>query len=155
MGEREGESWRPGVGAVLDIGDDSGALVLYTDPSFVDREIEISRLGDQRRVHTAIHARPTGHGVVYAGVYPDLAAGSYRIWVDEPGLPTRVTVVGGQVTELDWRSPTGLPTPDPDHDDGQLVQDQHHEGHHDGAHQVGSGSDHSREHHDPEDRHSA
>ena len=105
MGELENETWAPGVGAVLDIGGDAGALILYTDETFVDREIEVSRVGDDRRVHTAIHRRRMGEKVVYAGVYPDLPAGSYRIWVDEPGLPNQVTIVGGQVTELDWRSP--------------------------------------------------
>jgi hypothetical protein len=104
MGELENETWAPGVGAVLDIGGDAGALVLYTDETFVDREIEVSRVGDDRRVHTAIHPRRMGEAIVYAGVYPDLPAGSYRIWVDEPGLPNQVTIVGGQVTELDWRS---------------------------------------------------
>jgi|BarGraNGADG00212_1021973.scaffolds.fasta_scaffold25222_2 hypothetical protein len=112
MGELEDELWQPGVGAVLDIGGDTGALVLYTAKTFADREIELSRLGDERRVHTAIHPRRVGETVAYAGVYPDLPAGSYRIWVDEPGLPNQLTIVGGQATELDWRSPRASGTSD-------------------------------------------
>jgi hypothetical protein len=68
MGELENEHWQPGVRAVLDIGGDTGAPVLSTDKTFADREIELSRLGDERRVHTAIHPRRVGETLVYAGV---------------------------------------------------------------------------------------
>jgi hypothetical protein len=104
MSEHEHDHWHPGVGAVLDIGDDVGALILYTDARYADREIEISLLGDDaRRVHTAIHERQMGDQSLFAGVYPELPAGTYRIWIDDPALPDRVTIVGGQVAELDWR----------------------------------------------------
>jgi len=42
--------------------------------------------------------------VLFAGVYPELAAGTYRIWTDDPALPDRVTIVGGEVAEVDWRA---------------------------------------------------
>jgi hypothetical protein len=103
VSEGEHEHWHPGLGAVLDIGDDVGALVLYTDERFHDREIEISLEGEARRTHTAIHERRVGELVVYAGIYPELRAGRYRVWADDPALPSDVTVVGGQVSELDWR----------------------------------------------------
>ena len=35
--------------AVLDIGGDIGALILYTDAAFAGSEIEVSLLGDGRR----------------------------------------------------------------------------------------------------------
>jgi hypothetical protein len=99
------ETWVPGVGPVLDIGGGIGALILYTDARYDDREIEISALGDDSgRTHTAIHERRMGERVVFAGVYPQLAAGEYRLWADDPSLPDRVTIVGGEVTEMDWRS---------------------------------------------------
>jgi hypothetical protein len=105
MSEHENGDWLPGVGSVLDIGGDVGALVLYTDEQFVDREIEISPLGDEsRRVHTAIHERRVGDRVLFAGVYPQLEAGTYRIWTDDPSLPDRVAIVGGEVAEIDWRA---------------------------------------------------
>jgi len=105
MGEHEHEGWLPGVGSVLDIGGDIGALILYTDERFLDSEIEVSPVGDdERRVHTAIHERRVGERVVFAGVYPELAAGTYRIWTDDPALPDRVTIVGGEVAEVDWRA---------------------------------------------------
>jgi hypothetical protein len=117
MGDKsENEAWQPGLGAVLEIGDDVGALVLYTDEEFVDREIEIGRLGEDRRVHTAIHRRQMGDRFICAGVYPDLLEGLYRVWIDRAGLPDRVAVTGGHVTELDWR---GLAV-----DDGPLQLDE-------------------------------
>ncbi|HXX60766.1 MAG TPA: hypothetical protein VEI48_05710 [Candidatus Sulfotelmatobacter sp.] len=89
--------------AVLDIGDDVGALILYTDAGYAEREIEVSLEGDEHRTHTAIHERRSGAGTVYAGIYPELRAGRYRIWADRPGLVDRVTIVGGEVAEVDWR----------------------------------------------------
>lgn len=98
----------PGVGPVLDIGGDIGALVLYTDKRFLDEEVEISLVGDEwPRVHTAIHERRMGERVMFAGVYPELRAGTYRLWTDDASLPDRVTIVGGEVAELDWRSGGG------------------------------------------------
>jgi hypothetical protein len=127
--------------AVLDIGGDIGALILYTDAAYNGREIEVSPIdeldqgqgdaprhehgpasaherghrheGDpghphdnQRghRTHTAIHERRSGGQVTYAGIYVELKAGTYRIWTDDPSLPDRVTIIGGQVAEVDWRT---------------------------------------------------
>jgi hypothetical protein len=90
--------------AILDIGGDVGALILYTDAGYAEREIEVSLEGDdEHRTHTAIHERRSGAGVVYAGIYPELHAGRYRIWADRPGLTDHVTIVGGEVAEVDWR----------------------------------------------------
>jgi hypothetical protein len=114
--------------AVLDIGGDIGALILYTDAGYDQREIELSPIdeaehrhgpgtaqehkhgyehehehGHEHRVHTAIHERRSGGQVTYAGIYPELKAGTYRIWIDDPSLPDRVTIIGGEVAELDWR----------------------------------------------------
>lgn len=92
--------------AVLDIGGDVGALILYTDESYREREIEISPFGDDaRRTHTAIHERLIGGRVVFAGLFPDLKAGAYRLWAEDPALPDRLTIVGGEVTTVDWRMP--------------------------------------------------
>jgi hypothetical protein len=112
--------------AVLDIGGDVGALILYTDAEYEEREIEISPVDDlalanahdhteghdhdhphehEHRTHTAIHERRAGGQTTYAGIYPQLKAGTYRLWTDDPSLPDRVTIVGGEVAELDWRKP--------------------------------------------------
>jgi hypothetical protein len=103
--------------AVLDIGGNIGALILYTDAEYDQREIEISPVdgpvehdhaeGHEHRTHTAIHERRAGAKTTYAGIYPELKAGTYRIWTDDPTLPDRVTIVGGEVAELDWRKREG------------------------------------------------
>ncbi|MGH2464135.1 MAG: hypothetical protein ACRDGI_01625 [Candidatus Limnocylindrales bacterium] len=118
--------------AVLDIGGDVGALILYTDADYDGREIEISLVDASperdmhdhaaghdhahahehehehgRRTHTAIHQRRAGGQTTYAGIYPELTAGTYRLWTDDPTLPDRVTIVGGEVAEVDWRKPAG------------------------------------------------
>ena len=91
--------------AVLDIGGDIGALILYTDAHDQGREIEVSAIGsDNERVHTAIHQRLVSGQVVFAGIFPQLREGAYRIWVDRPELADRVTIVGGRVSEVDWRT---------------------------------------------------
>ena len=91
--------------AVLDIGGDVG-LILITGPELLGHEIEVSPMdAPGARVHTAIHERRAGDRVICAGLYPGLAAGTYRIWTDEPGVRDRVTIVGGEVAEVDWTAP--------------------------------------------------
>ena len=91
---------------VLDIGDDIGALLLYTSPAWHGREIEVSLVGqDTQRVHTAVLERIIGDQTRYVAVYAELPAGRYRIWGDDPRLSNQVTIVGGQVAEVDWTQP--------------------------------------------------
>jgi hypothetical protein len=94
------------MSVVLDIGEDVGALVLYTPASYAGREIEMSPDGGdgRRRTHTGVLPRRLGGRTFYAAVYPALRAGAWRIWTDDPALPDRVTIAGGAVTELDWRA---------------------------------------------------
>jgi hypothetical protein len=88
---------------VLDIGDDVGALVLYTPPRLHGHEIEVSPIGhDTLRVHTAVLERRANGRTMFAAVYPELKAGSYRIWGDDPSLKNEVTIVAGMVAEVDW-----------------------------------------------------
>jgi hypothetical protein len=88
---------------VLDIGDDVGALLLYTPPALHGREIEVSPLGqDVPRVHTAVLERIIAGRPHYVAVYPALQAGRYRIWADDPSVCNQVTITGGAVAEVDW-----------------------------------------------------
>ena len=90
--------------ALLDIGQDIGALVLYTGAELRGREIEVSPTGDDtNRVHTAIHERRVNGRTIFAGIYLALREGDYTIW-GESGQPAgRVTIVGGKVAAVDWR----------------------------------------------------
>lgn len=89
---------------VLDIGDDVGALVLYTPSRYRGQEIEISPGGDEsRRTHTAVLERSAGGKTFLAAVYPELRAGRWRLRAGDPDLQTEVIITGGEVAEVDWR----------------------------------------------------
>jgi len=87
--------------AVLDIGQDIGALVVYTKKELLGKEIEVSVKGnDAKRIHTAIHERRVHNGKsVFAGVFLSLPAATYIIWV-HPSC--EVTITGGSVAEVQW-----------------------------------------------------
>jgi hypothetical protein len=86
---------------VADIGDDIGALVLYTAPDQCGVEIDIEPVGrPAQRTHVAVRERQLVTGSVYAAFYPDLAAGDYRLLLPDGAQP--VTIDGGAVTEIAW-----------------------------------------------------
>ena len=94
--------------AVLDIGGDIGALILTTGPELEGQEVEVSLIdGPGTRIHTVVHERRIGDRVVFAGIFVELRAGTYRIWTDQPGFVDRVTIVGGEVADVDWTIPAG------------------------------------------------
>lgn len=88
---------------VLDIGDGVGALMLYTNPELVGHEVEVSRKDQESRIHTVVHERRIMGRTVFAGVFPELSEGDYRVWTDDPRPVAEVTIVSGQVTEVDLR----------------------------------------------------
>jgi hypothetical protein len=89
---------------LLDIGEGVGALILYTRPELRGMEIEVSPIDlDSPRTHTEILERCINGQLVFAGVFPKLPAGRYRIWTDNPTLPAAVRIESGQVAEIDWR----------------------------------------------------
>ncbi|MEV7329063.1 phospholipase [Micromonospora sp. NPDC093244] len=86
---------------VLELGGETGALILYTGPDLRGREIEISR-GDDRRVHSAVRERRVRDGSFHSAVYPDLPAGIYTVWWDEGTSAGTVSVHGGAIAEFVW-----------------------------------------------------
>ncbi len=65
---------------MLDIGEDTGALVVYVPEDLAGQEIEIRPQGGVwTGVHTAVRTRHMGIRVVHAGVFGSLAAGSYDL----------------------------------------------------------------------------
>jgi hypothetical protein len=98
---REGEFEH---GVMVDVGPGVGALIVYTEDELRDQEIEISPVGhDSRRVHTDVLMRKTVRGPVCAAVFGSLAEGEYRLWHDSRPGGESAEVVGGQVSEVDWR----------------------------------------------------
>jgi hypothetical protein len=96
--------------ALLDIGEDIGALVIYTREELRGKEIQVSLKGNPaaKLVHTAVWARQFNGHTIFAGVYPALPEGDYIIWTH----PTHeVTIVGGSVAEVDLRDVSDIYVP--------------------------------------------
>jgi PAS domain-containing protein len=94
-------------GVMVDVGPGAGALVIYTRDELRGQEIEISPdEDDAERVHTDVLRRKTADGYVCAAVFGSLPEGDYRLWHETLTSPTNVRIVGGEVTELDWRRAT-------------------------------------------------
>jgi sirohydrochlorin cobaltochelatase len=90
---------------VLDIGQDMGSLVIHTHEALRGAEIELVNKGNQaRRTHVDVAERRHNGRVMFAAVYPPVPAGEYTIWVDYTTPAGDVTIVGGEVTQLDWRA---------------------------------------------------
>lgn len=91
---------------VLDIGGDTGALIIYTGRDCHGQEIEISPAGpdaaDAKRTHAAVRERVVQDGVFYSAVITDLRAGPYTVWWDADTPAGSVTIVGGAVAEFAW-----------------------------------------------------
>ena len=89
---------------VLDIGQDVGALIIYTKAELHGRVIEVSPQGSSaKRVHVEVLARRINGRPVFAAVFPGLRAGEYDIWANAPNPSGTVTIVGGEVATVDWR----------------------------------------------------
>jgi hypothetical protein len=88
---------------LLDLGRETGALVLYAPERLAGAEIEISPdTPASVRTHAAVRARPAASGTRYAAVYEGLAAGGYTIWRDHDTPAGQVTITGGHVTSFHW-----------------------------------------------------
>jgi hypothetical protein len=89
---------------VLDIGQDIGALIIYTEAALRGREIEVSPRGSvATRVHVEVLERRINGRPVFAAVFPRLRAGGYEIWANALNASGTVTIVGGEVATVDWR----------------------------------------------------
>ncbi|HEY8694342.1 MAG TPA: hypothetical protein VIR57_16565 [Chloroflexota bacterium] len=90
---------------VLDVGQDAGALVVYTPPALKDEEVEISfdDGGPPHKVHTGVVQRSINGRPVCTAVFPSLRAGLYTLWRPAPPPQPGFVVSPGTITELDWR----------------------------------------------------
>lgn len=102
---------------MVEIGEGTGALVVYTSAAREGEEIEIRPHGGVwAGTHTGIRAREVGPKVLHAGVFGSLPAGLYDLRIrgsapdgtmteTETGAMTTVAVTSGGVVETDL-SPT-------------------------------------------------
>ena len=76
---------------VVDIGGDTGALIVYAPPVLVGREIEIARADTSsgHPVHNVVRPRRVGPWVVHAAVFPGLPAGTYTATATASGTDRR------------------------------------------------------------------
>ena len=54
------------------------------------------------RTHVAVRERRGPAGIRYAAIYPGLRAGRYTIWDVDDTAHQVVTIVGGEVLQVDW-----------------------------------------------------
>ncbi|HYV79096.1 MAG TPA: hypothetical protein VE979_13280 [Streptosporangiaceae bacterium] len=88
---------------VLEIGADTGALILHAPADLADREIEISPASEPaRRRHASVRQRRAGGGTGHAAIYDRLPPGSYTIWRNHATPAATITITGGQVTSCHW-----------------------------------------------------
>jgi len=90
---------------VLEIGGELGALVVYTDAALLHEEIEISPAADDGcRSHKDVLERLIGARSVQAAVFDRLEGGRFTLWHRDEARAREVRVVGGEITEVDWRA---------------------------------------------------
>lgn len=91
----------PADNLLLDIGGDTGALVIHTAAHRDQAEIEISAAGSGRpRTHNVVRRRQAPAGPRYAAVFPAVPAGDYVVWLDADTPAGTVTVQGGAVASF-------------------------------------------------------
>jgi hypothetical protein len=90
--------------ALLDIGDDIGALIIYCRPELRGRQIEVSLRGcEWQRTHTDVLERRANNQPVFAALFYSLPVGDYVIWGNSREPIGEVAIIGGQVAEINWR----------------------------------------------------
>jgi hypothetical protein len=90
---------------VLDIGGDTGAVVIHCPASIDGAELEIRPTGSGwDGTHTSVRQRQLRQGTCFAAVFGAVAVGRYDVRVrgsdTEPQL--EVLVVGGAISEATW-----------------------------------------------------
>ena len=93
----------PAQPAVLELGADIGAAVIYAAAALDGVEIEIKpRQGSWDGTHTAVRRRPSGPGSrpQFAALFYGLKAGTYDLRLRREARSIQVS--GGRVTEATW-----------------------------------------------------
>lgn len=93
-----------GGAAVLDIGENVGALLIYCHPHLRGQQIDVSPCEQPwERTHTDVLERRVNEKPAFAALFLALTAGTYVIWNHDARPIGEVIITGGQVRELDWR----------------------------------------------------
>lgn len=91
----------PAGSVMLDIGPDTGVLVIHTTEREHLLEIEISPGTDLAapRTHAAVRERILPDRILHAAVYPGLPAGTYTVWRDATTPHGTATVAPARVAD--------------------------------------------------------
>jgi hypothetical protein len=90
---------------VLDIGDDMGGLIVYTDSDLRGQEIEVFPSTDPTRLtHTDVQERVFQGRTIYTAVFTPLVTGGYSIARPKERAGEAIAIEPGRVTEIDWRA---------------------------------------------------
>jgi len=93
----------PSRAVLLDVGENTGALILRSSASFEGREVEIHPvLHPERRTHVWILPRQGRESTVYAAVFPSLPAGDYAVIGPDGSVTAVVPVPANEVTSTNW-----------------------------------------------------
>jgi hypothetical protein len=90
----------PQRGAVLDIGGDVGAVLVVVGPALDGAEIELYDEQGGYVMHTEVHGREVMGRLQYAGLFPSVREGNYRLDTADGAPRERVVVTGGQVARV-------------------------------------------------------
>jgi hypothetical protein len=88
---------------VLDIGEELGALIVYTDRALHGTEVEISPADDDaNRSHKDVLERGERGAVAFTAVFDSLPEGTYTLWSAGVARERGVRIRGGAVAERHW-----------------------------------------------------
>ena len=92
----------PADALVLDIGGDTGALVVQAPEGWVGAELDVTKEGEPRshHLHLMVRRLRAATGDVVAGVLPALVSGRYTVWGPAGSEVATVDVAGGSVTSV-------------------------------------------------------
>jgi hypothetical protein len=92
-----------GGAAVLDIGDNVGALLALMNPEAEGTELFVRRDDGTDTVHTGVWSRHQSNEHITAALFCSLPEGAYWVLEDDGRDRIAVTVKGGELAELDLR----------------------------------------------------
>jgi hypothetical protein len=93
----------PSQAVLLDIGEDTGALILTAAAEREGLEVEIHPVAEPtQRTHVWVLPRAGRDATIYAAVFPRLTAGDYAVIGREGSVTAVVSVPANQVTSAHW-----------------------------------------------------
>ncbi|MFR9800507.1 hypothetical protein ACL02U_32110 [Streptomyces sp. MS06] len=99
MHDHNSQPSEPGS-VLLEIGEDTAALIIHTEPAEDGREIHVSPADrPEHRTHAAVRPRRLADRTLYCVLISPLPAGTYTVWNDDGTAHGTVALDGGTVTE--------------------------------------------------------